>query len=66
MEKTNTMKTELITYLETHLLDLCDLYNDCECDEDRAEVETDMETVKQLLTWLYAVNLEIYKASLGD
>jgi hypothetical protein len=49
------MKNKTILYLENHILDLHDLYNDCECDEDRSEVETEMETVKSILTWLEAV-----------
>jgi hypothetical protein len=55
------MKNRTITYLKNHLLDLHDLYNDCECDADRAEVETDIKTVKEILTWLRTVNLEKLK-----
>ena len=59
------MKKRTILYLETHLLDLHDLYSDCECDADRAEVEAEMETVVELIKWLEAVNLEIYKAKIS-
>jgi len=55
------MKNRTIQYLKTHLLDLQDAYNACECNEDRAEVEADMKTVVELIEWLEAVNLETYK-----
>ena len=55
------MKQKTITYLESHLLDLQDAYNACECNEDRADVEADIKTVVELIKWLEAVNLETYK-----
>ena len=46
------MKQKTITYLETHLLDLHDAYNACECDEDRESVSADIKTVGELIEWL--------------
>jgi hypothetical protein len=50
------MKHCTILYLEVHILDLHDLYNDCECDADRAEIEADIKTVGELIEWLKTVN----------